>query len=340
MKKTVYLFTALAVILLAACGNHRQIPDTSSISLNVEITRFDQELFQLDTLQLGAGLTQLATMEPSFYNDYMNYILGVSGLPEDSATLRITRFFLRTYSGIYDSLQSVYQNTGQLQKELEQAYRLVKFYFPSYNPGKIWLHLGPFDAPGIAAVQGGIAIGLQQFAGGSFSAYQNPQVQELFPSYLSRRFSPEYIVPNTLKAIAEDLFPYEAAGQPLLEQIVEKGKYWYLTDLFLPETADSLKTGFTTHQLEWCIENEGLIWNHLLRSDELQSLNPVVIQNYIGEGPFTQGLSQEDSPGNIGTWIGWQIVKKFVKMFPDLTPQQIMKTPAVELLEKARYKPK
>jgi hypothetical protein len=165
MKNSLYLLTA--VLLLAACGNRRNTPDVSNISLKVEIARFDQELFQLDTLQLGAGLAQLAEKEPSFYNDYMNYMLGVSGLPTDSATLEVTRFFLRTYRGIYDSIQPVYLNTRKLQKELEQSYRLVKYYFPSYNPGKIWLHLGPFDAPGVAAVQGGMAIGLQQFAGAS-----------------------------------------------------------------------------------------------------------------------------------------------------------------------------
>lgn len=338
MKKTLLFITT--VLLLIACGNRRNIPDVSHIPMKVEITRFDQELFQLDTQQLAQELTQLANKEPNFYNDYMNYILGVSGASDDSATLQVTRYFLRTYRGVYDSLLPLYKNTKPLQQELEQAYRLVKYYFPNYNPGKIWLHLGPFDAPGIAAVQGGMAIGLQQFAGADFSAYQSPQVQELFPSYLSRRFSAEYIVPNTLKAIAEDLFPYQAAAQPLIEQMVEKGKYWYLTDLFLPETPDSLKTGYTSNQLDWCKENEGLIWSHLLRTEELQSLNPVVIQNYIGEGPFTQGLSQENSPGNIGPWIGWQIVKKYVKKFPELSPAQIMQTPASEILEKARYKPK
>lgn len=338
MKKTLLITTA--VLLLVACSNRRNTPDVSHLSLNLEITRFDQDFFTLDTNQLSSALVQLSQKEPSFYNDYMNYILGVSGVPNDSVTLQVTRVFLRTYRGIYDSLQPIYKNTQTLQKELEQAYRLVKFYFPNYNSGKIWFYLGPFDAPGIAAVQGGMAIGLQQFAGAAFTAYQSPQVQELFPSYLSRRFSPEYIAPNTIKAIAEDLFPYKAAGQPLIEQMVEKGKYWYLTDLLLPETPDSLKTGYTNDQLDWCNENEGLIWSHLLRAEELQSLNPVVIQNYIGEGPFTQGLSQEFSPGNIGPWIGWQIVKKYAKKFPEQTPEKIMQTPATEILEKARYKPK
>jgi len=110
--------------------------------------------------------------------------------------------------------------------------------------------------------------------------------------------------------------------------------------LILPTTADSLITGFTTAQLEWCKENEGLIWTHLIRSEELQTLNPVFIQNYLGEAPFTQGLSQEYSPGNIGQWVGWRIVETFVKKNNDITPAQLMQIPATEILEKAKYKPR
>jgi hypothetical protein len=308
--------------------------------MKVEIERFDQDFFTLDTNQLSTGLQALAAQEPNFYADYMNYVLGVSGLPNDSATLQVSRLFLRTYRSIYDSLQPIYRDTKKLQEEIENAYRYVKYYFPQFQPGKLWLFLGPFDAPGVAAVRGGMAIGLQQFAGASFSAYQTAQVQEFFPLYLSRRFSSEYIVPNTIKAVTEDLFPYQHAGQPLIEQMVEKGKYLYLLDLLLPATEDSLKTGFTAKQLEWCQDNEGLIWSHLLQNEDLQSINPVVIQNYIGEAPFTQGLSQEYSPGNIGPWIGRQIIEKFVKKFPEMTPATLIQTPAREILEKAKYKPK
>jgi uncharacterized protein YjaZ len=66
----------------------------------------------------------------------------------------------------------------------------------------------------------------------------------------------------------------------------------------------------------------------------------VLIQNYIGEAPFTQGLSQEYSPGNIGQWIGWRIVKTFAEKNSSLAPTVIMNTPAAEILEKAKYKPK
>lgn len=122
--------------------------------------------------------------------------------------------------------------------------------------------------------------------------------------------------------------------------MVEKGKQWWLLDKFLPRTPDSLKTGYTAMQLKWCSENEGLIWSGIVRNEDLNSLSPAVIQTYIGEGPFTQGFSQEYSPGNLGQWIGWQIIKKLVAKNPDLKPEEVMQMPARKILEEAKYKPK
>ena len=47
-------------------------------------------------------------------------------------------------------------------------------------------------------------------------------------------------------------FRIKAIQSHLIEQMIEKGKQWWLMDKFLPETADSVKTGYTQKQLEWC----------------------------------------------------------------------------------------
>jgi hypothetical protein len=69
-------------------------------------------------------------------------------------------------------------------------------------------------------------------------------------------------------------------------------------------------------------------------------LNPATIQTYIGEAPFTSVFSQEDSPGNIGTWIGWQMVKKFEGAKPELKINAVMQASAKQILEEGKYKPK
>jgi hypothetical protein len=331
---------ALCWILLYSCSSSHRAPDVSHLQVKVTLARFDKAFFALDTQQLTPALQRLSKNFAGFYPEYMQFILGVSGDPTDTATLQTTLQFLRSYSSLNDSLQRRFTDTRALEKELEQAFRYLRYYFPSYDPGTITLYTGPFDAPGVATVRSGTALGLQQFAGSDFFAYQTADLQALYPSYLSRRFAPSYMVPGVIKAIAEDLFAPRSAELTLIDQMVEKGKYWYLVSLLLPNHADSLITGFTEQQLEWCRTNEGLIWSHLLKNEDLQSLNPVVIQTYLGEAPFTQGLSQEYSPGNLGTWIGWQIVKKYVAARPELTPEAVMKSSPATILEQAKYKPK
>lgn len=337
MKKLLFLLVSTAFF---ACNNKSNGPDVSGIKVDIPVARFDRAFFSMDSLNIPAGLRQLQQQYPDFYTDFMQQVLGVSGADTNRNTLFVTHEFLAGYRPIYDSLQAVYKKTDWLKEELEHAYQYVKYYFPKYNPGKATLFVGPFDAPGVATTRSGIAIGLQQFAGSTFSVYQSEQGQELFPIYISRRFAPEYITANCMKAVVQDLFPDESGGKSLIEQMVEKGKQWYLLDKFMPFAPDSVKTGYTRHQLEWCKEFEGNIWSHIVKNEDLQSLTPSTIQVYIGEGPFTQGLSQEDSPGNIGQWIGWQIVKKFAQKNSSMTPEEIMRTSAKKILEEAKYKPK
>jgi hypothetical protein len=338
MKKiTVILLLSVSFF---SCKNKKDIPNVSTIKVDVPVERFDQSFFNIDTNNIPAGLQKVEQQHPDFYLDFMQQILGVSGADTNQNTLLVTREFIRGYKPIYDSLQLVYKKTTGLQKELEKGFQFVKYYFPKYKTGKAILFVGPFDAPGVAVTQSGLAIGLQQYAGKDFSVYQSGPGQELFPLYISRRFSQEYISANCMKAVVEDITPDQSGGKPLIEQMIEKGKQWYLLDKFLPTTPDSIKTGYTQRQLDWCNEYEGKIWSHIVKNEDLYSLSPAVIQVYIGESPFTQGLSQKDSPGNIGQWIGWQIIKKFVAKNSGLLPAEVMKTAAKTILDEAKYKPK
>ena len=337
MKNTGFAFL---ILVLISCNNRKNIPDVSGIRINLPIERFEQDFFSLDTNDIANGLMNLKKKHPGFYPDFMRELLGVDGNENNPETISAIRSFIHGYYPIYDSLRQIFANLDWLKKELEGQLRFVSYYFPEYKPGNAITFIGPFDAPGAALTGNGFAIGLQQYAGKNFSVYQNPQLLELFPTYISRRFDPKYISVNCIKLIVDDLFPDNSSGKPLIEQMIEKGKQWYLLDKFLPETADSLKTGFTAEQLNWCRENEGIIWSSIVKNEDLNSIDPVTIQNYIGEGPFTHGFSQESSPGNLGQWIGWQIIKKYAVKNPEMKPKEIMMTEARKILEEVKYKPK
>lgn len=336
----------LFIIPLIACNNNANVPDVSNIAIDVKLERFDKVFFAIDSNNIVSGLNGLNEKFPQLTHIFLQNILGL----EPTNTLPGVKRFLHQNSSIDDSVNMVFENTDWLENEFIKAFRYVKYYFPNYKlPAKIFTVVGPIDA--LAQTTNGytpdfigadfMGISLQFYLGKKFSAYKDPFFTEnVAPEYRSRRFSKEYIIADVMQLIVDDIFPDKSKNKSLIEQMIEKGKQWWLLDKFLPLAPDSIKTGYTRQQLRWCNDNEGLIWSYIVKNEDLNSLNPATIQNYIGEGPFTQGFSQELSPGNIGQWIGWQIIKKFADKNPDLKPEELMRTDPKKILEEAKYKPK
>jgi hypothetical protein len=332
----------LAVVLLYACGDKKNIPDVSHIPVTVKIERFDKAFFATDTNNIVAGLYKLNQQFPYFFTDFTANILGVGVLSDTSKIAFLTtRQFLTSYLPVKDAIQQKFEDVSPIEKELKKSFQYVKYYFPNYAlPQKVVTFIGPFDAPGVAITPYALAIGLQLYAGKNFPFYTGIQGQEMYPLYISRRFEPIYVDANCMKAIAEDLYPDKSEGKPLIDQMITKGKYWWLANKFLPETADSLLTGFTQKQLDWCKSNEGLIWNYFLQTNnELYTIDPDLIKNYIGDAPSTTGMP-DASPGNIGQWVGWQIVKKYAENNPAVSPAELMKTDSKRILDETKYKPR
>jgi hypothetical protein len=120
--------------------------------------------------------------------------------------------------------------------------------------------------------------------------------------------------------------------------MVEKGKRLYVLDKILPNTADTLKTGYTAAQLKGCYENEGMIWNFFLTNNLLFNIEPVNIKSFMEEAPSTPELGDR-SPGAIGIFVGWQIVKKYMQKYPELSLNELLNTDARKIFEESKYRP-
>jgi hypothetical protein len=334
----------VSVVFLFSCHNEKNKPDVSDIKVDFNIERFEQSFFKIDTNNLVAGLTQVRQQFPAFYPTYVNDILHLpslgAGSPVSIDALDACKQIIGGYAAINDSIQKKYSNLNWLKNELTTGFKYVKYYYPAYKIPNVITFIGTFDAPGIILTQQYLGIGLHQYAGKNFSVYKDQPLQEMYPEYISRRFDKEYMATNSLKAIVDDVYPDNSVGRSLIEQMVEKGKQWYLLDKFLPDTEDSLKTGYTKKQLDWVNQNEGNIWGYITSNTDIYTIDPSIIQDYIGEGPFTRGMPPEFAPGNIGQWVGWQIVKKYAEKNPRLSVQQVLATPAKTLFQESKYKPK
>lgn len=344
MKKRPFItFTALclsAALILGGCHPSPGAPDVSGIKINVEIGRFDEDFFRIDTNHVQEGLAALYRKYPAFLPAYLEHVLNLGPYSDTSKILQTeVRGILasRDLRALQDTVEQHFPGTRRLEKELQQGFKYIKYYFPSFRPPRVVTFISGVNNYGAVTADSVLGIGLDMFLGENFTIYE--LVPDPYPGYMLHQFSPEFIAADCFKVLQQQLFPASQNGRTLLEQMIAGGKQLYFLDKVMPGAPDTLKTGYTKIQEDWCRANEQFIWQYFVQHNLLYATDWQQIMHFIGPGPSTQGMPPE-SPGDIGSWTGWQIVRQYMKEKPSTTLQQLMQMKdAQKMLEEAKYRP-
>jgi hypothetical protein len=333
-----FVFLLMASMLFS-CTNGDKTPDVSNIKVELNSMHFEKDLFTLDTANFTANLDILLAKYPSFGENFLATILNADPKWSADSAADYVLGFITAYRQVYDTAQIVFKDFTPYEKDIKQGLQYVKYYFPEVNiPMRVITYIGPLDGYGDILADDAIIIGLQHHLGKNFSLYKSQIVQETYPEYISNRFEPDYIAVNCIKNIITDLYPEKMDDKPLVHQMVEKGKRLFLLGKLLPKTEEYKLIGYTKEQLTAVYEHEAAVWDLFVQNNFLQTIDNNIIKNYIGEGPKTQELG-EASPGNIGSFAGWQIVKKFMQKNTKTSLIELMNMDAENIFQQAKYKP-
>jgi len=329
----------LFIIFMASCHSPAKGPDVSGIQVPLSTDRFEKDFFSLDTNHLMPQLEKLVARYPSFGENFLGTILNADPRWGGDTTELYIRGFISSYRSVYDSASRVFKDFSPYEQEIKKALQHVKYYFPSYPiPKKIITYIGPIDGYGDILSEDALIVGLHQHLGENFSLYRSEWVSQTYPDYLTRRFTPATITINAMKNILGDLFPEMEDDKSLVLQMIEKGKRLYILGKLLPDAEEHNLIGYTKKQLKECYEHEPQIWDLFLQNNLLRTIDNNLVKNYIGESPKTQELG-DASPGNIGSFAGWQIVKKYMDKNPGLKLPDLMKTDDEQIFQQSKYKP-
>lgn len=329
----------LAALFLCACNTGNKAPDVSHIPMNVSIRRFDSALFTIDTNNIQPGLTRLHQSYPLFMPIYISEIMNFGAYADSSREIQQQlRLFLtnRDFRQLETAVSQKYGNTGTLQKELEQAFRYTKYYIPAFRAPKVVTFTSGIANYGAITIDSILGIGLDMYMGADFPPYA--QIPD-YPDYMIRRFAPEYIATNCMQVLQQQLYPAPRNGGGLLEQMIEAGKQQYFLSKVLPHTPDSIRFGYTKEQLQWCRENEKMIWQFFVQNNLLYTTDWQQINLFMNDAPATQGMP-EGSPGKIGYFVGYEIVNKYMEKHADVSVQQLMESKnLLEIFKASKYRP-
>ena len=302
--KTKSLYFLIALIAVAVACNPRPQPCELSDEIlqqpvQVEIERMEKELFGANSTAEILGILDANEL---FTTQYLQADL-YDSREELAAELLLINSDTSTQE-LYEEVMIHFEGIADIEKELENAFKYVRYYYPEFEVPKVYTFVSGFSSD-LFVSEEIIVIGLDYF----LPADHRFQPADL-PRYIAERYQKDYIVPTVMVALSTRFNETDIKDNTLLAEMIYYGKSYHFVKSMMPCTPDELIIGYSTDDIRLSYANEEVIWAHFIENELLFETNPFEIRKYTGEAPFTDPIGL-DAPGRLGRWIGWNIVDDY-----------------------------
>ncbi len=327
-----FLIVPIVFLIVSCTQTTSRMPvDVSQVALDdIHIERFDRAFGSLTTDSLTDPATvlhqQWKTTYGRFYKDFIERMLRIGSIDDDRATPLLLAGIAGKpdFDSLKRSVEEVFPDLADQEAQLTDAFRHIRYYLPEAPvPSRFVAFFSGF-AVQIPVGEDYIGIGLDLFLGADSKFY--PGLTGTFPRYISRRFTPDHLVPRVMESyIYEEILGEPGQNATFLDQMLYHGKAMYLMDMALPLVADSLKIGYTDKQLAWATHFQDQVWEWMVSGELLYQTDHSKINRYFSEAPFTTGLGEKnESAPKLGIFMGWQLVRRYMERFPETSIPQLM----------------
>ncbi|TCN52573.1 gliding motility lipoprotein GldB [Flavobacterium circumlabens] len=315
----IYRFIVLLCLFFLSCDQKSKVEkEVEEIPVDIKVERFDKVFFETKP----EDLAKVKRQYPFFFP------------PGNDDAVWLKKMQDPIWREVYTEVQKKYSNFEPVREEFNSLFQHVKYYFPEVKIPKVITVISEMDYNAKAIYADSLVIvSLELYLGKEHKFYE-------FPNYLKQNFEERQIMPDVVSSFAFRKIS-GSSDRSLLSQMIFEGKQLYAKDLLLPKYTDAEKMGFTPEQIKWCEENESYMWRYFIENQLLYSDDPKLNTRFIAPAPFSKFFLEidNDSPGRVGSWIGWQMVRSYMKN-NKATLSELLKTNAKEIFEKSKYKPK
>lgn len=316
MKK---LFIISILILFLSCKKENKIEEkVTTIPVQFKIERFDKMFYESNPENLASVKAQYPFLFPQEYAD----------------SVWINKLKDPLLKQLYSEVNKKYPSMGTIENDLESLFQHIQYYFPAYKTPRVITIINEVDTDAKAIYADTIAfVSLDCYLGKDHRFYSD------FTDYQRLTLEKNQILPDLVTS-----FSYGKIAPPkdktLLSLMIYHGKELYLKDKLIPEYSDAAKIAYTEEQITWSKENEYQMWSYFIENDLLYEANIKNEFRFINEAPFSKFYLEIDneSPGRVGQWLGWQIVRSYMDN-NDVPLQQLLTTDAKTIFERSKYKP-
>ena len=314
------LLLVFVVAFFTACDSKsKKEKEIEAIPMDVDVVRFDKEFAAASVQDIPKLKKEYPQFFPKQFADSV-WVSRIQDTLQQQLDAEVTKQF---------------PDNSEIEDQLTPLFQHIQYYFPEFTPPTIFTVTSDVDYNNkVIATDTMLVVALDTYLGSDHRFYEGIQ------KYISKDLKPVQLAPDVASVYARQLIS-KPQKRDLLAQMIFFGKELYLKDLWLPNTPDNEKIGYTEAELQWAQENEEYMWRYFVEKELLYSTNPKLPARFINKAPFSKFYLEIDneSPGMVGRYLGWQIVRAYMENNSVNLKKMLQEKPET-IFNNSKYKPK
>tara|TARA_R110002072_G_scaffold300571_4_gene478353 strand:- start:8032 stop:8997 length:966 start_codon:yes stop_codon:yes gene_type:complete len=320
MKRNMKYFPLVLFVLFFSCTSEKKVKEEIlAVPVKVKIDRFDEKFAAVTPANLQELKGEFPFLFPIQFHD--------------SIWIQKTKDTLQ--KELENEVSKVFSDFSNYEAELILLYQHLNYYFSDFKEPTIITLISDVDYRNrVVATDSLVLVGLDNFLGSNHYFYDEIQ------RYIAKNLRPKQLTPSIAEALIE---PYitPPKTRTFIDLMVYYGKLVYLKEQVLPLFDTSEIMGYTLEEMDWARANEAEIWRYFVERELLYSTDPKLASRFILPAPFSKFYLELDneSPGMLGQYMGWQIVKAFAQN-NDIDLKQLLALSGDEIYKNSKFKPR
>jgi hypothetical protein len=329
------LLAALSMTL--SCQKQDRSPEVGHLKKILPLLRFEEILFESDSLALAEQIEMLRTREPEFLSYFFEYFIEDDSYA-DTSYLGKALYFTKLSSAqhFYDTVKIVYPEFQPYQEAFENAFAYFEYYFSTPHRPTLITMVSELGVGSFTIDTTVLGIGLDFYLGEKFTGYE----ALMLPQYIKKNLTPEHMVTKSMKAWIRNYTHPDENPKDVLDAVVRNGKLYYILEKILPLTPKHLLWEVEPEQMQWLKENVEDMWAFALEKEMLYKKDARSIERMTGMAPTTQGMPRQ-SPGGALNYLGYAIVEAYMRRNPNQTLRNLaLEKNSQNIFQLSKFKPK
>lgn len=318
MRKWIPFF--LMILFFSACKEKDKTRiDVSGITVDLSIERFEVDFYTTTEEKLPEIKKKYPMLFPENVHD-STWVLKINDPDERE---------------LYEETLKAYPLTDKLEMQLTSLFKHIKYYHKDFTIPQVITTISNIDYEyRIIYNEQLLIISLDCYLGKKHPFYND------FPNYIKENNTEDHIIADVAKHIIDQQVPF-SNDRSFLGKIIYEGKKLYVLDRYIPDSSDKEKIGYSDTKYNWAIDNEEQVWKYFLDKNLLYSTDTRLNRQFIDNTPFSKFYLAQDnlSPGRIGVFIGWQIVRSFMAN-NNVPLEELLTTKSEDIFSRSKYKPR